>query len=97
MNKISARLSAWKGRFLSLTGRICLINSVLTALPIFYLSFNKMLESVYNRIISLQRRFLWGLGKNHRADLGSVGTMYANLWRKVGWGLKTLESSIELF
>lgn len=30
VNKISARLSAWKGKFLSLAGRICLVKLVFT-------------------------------------------------------------------
>jgi len=66
LNKISTRLSVWKGRFLSLAGRICLIKLVLTTLPLFHLSFYKASESVYSRIISIQRKFLWGWGKDNR-------------------------------
>jgi len=39
--KIRSRLSRWKGRMLSLAGRICLIKSVISALPLFYFSFFK--------------------------------------------------------
>jgi len=66
LNKLSDRLSAWKGRFLSLTGRICLVKSVLTVIPLFYLSFFKALVSVYNKIISIQRSFLWKWGREKR-------------------------------
>lgn len=83
VNKLSARLSAWKGRFLSLAQRICLIKLVLIALPMFYLSFYRAPESIYNRLICIQRRFLWGWGKENRPH-GSVGIMSANLWRKEG-------------
>ncbi|XP_068483406.1 uncharacterized protein [Phaseolus vulgaris] len=38
INKLKARLSVWKGRFLSMAGRICVIKSVLTAVPLYYLS-----------------------------------------------------------
>jgi len=41
VNKIKKRLSGWKGRYLSLAGRICLIKSVFTTLPLFYMSFFK--------------------------------------------------------
>jgi len=41
LNKLKARLSVWKGRFLSMTGRICLIKSVITIVPLFYLSLFK--------------------------------------------------------
>jgi hypothetical protein len=38
---------------------VILINSVLNGIPIFYLSFMKMLVEVWKRIVRLQRRFLW--------------------------------------
>jgi len=49
----SARISSWKGRFLSLAGRICLVKSVFSSLSLFYFSFFKALKSVYNRIINI--------------------------------------------
>ena len=63
VNKLKTRLSVWKGRFLSMAGKICVIKSVFTAIPLFYLSVFKASESVYKSIISIQRRFLWGWGK----------------------------------
>jgi len=41
-------------------GRITLINSVLTALPIYLLSFFKIPKHVVQKIVSIQRNFLWG-------------------------------------
>ena len=67
VNKIRARLSTWKGRCLSMAGRICLIKSVFASIPLFYLSFFKVPVSVCNRITSLQRSFLWGWGKDNRS------------------------------
>ena len=66
LEKLKARLSVWKGRFLSLAGRTCVIKFVLTAIPLFYLSVYKAPESVYESIISIQRKFLWGWGKEKR-------------------------------
>ena len=63
ITKLKARLSMWKGRFLSMAGRICLINSVISAIPLYYLSLFKAPESVCKSIISIQRRFLWGWEK----------------------------------
>ena len=40
LNKLKSRLSVWKGRFLSMAGRICLIKSVITAIPLYYLSLS---------------------------------------------------------
>jgi len=58
LNKLSARLSTWKGRFLSLAGRICLIKSVFTVIPLFYLSFYKAPTAVCEKIVTIQRRFM---------------------------------------
>lgn len=60
VDKLRRRLSNWKRRNLSLGGRIVLINSVLTNLPIYYLSFMKAPKKVIKEMISIQRNFLWG-------------------------------------
>ena len=41
-------------------GRIILINSVLSALPIYLLSFFRIPKKVVQKIVSIQRNFLWG-------------------------------------
>jgi len=58
LSKLRVRLNAWRERFLSLVGRICLIKSVIIAVPLFYLSLYKAPDRVCKSIISLQRRFL---------------------------------------
>ena len=49
-----------------MAGRICLIKSVITVVPLFYLSLFKAPDSICKSIISIQRRFLWGWGKESR-------------------------------
>jgi len=66
VDKIKARLSKWKGRWLWLAGKLCLIKSVFTALPLFYLSFFKAPLSVSNKITSIQRSFLWVWGNDQK-------------------------------
>jgi len=63
LNKLKSRLSVWKGRFLSMAGRVCLIKFVLSAVPLYYLSLFKAPDVVCKSIIGIQRRFLWGWGK----------------------------------
>jgi hypothetical protein len=60
LEKISKKLFSWGNRYLSLGGRIILLNSVLNAVPIFYLSFFKMPACVAKKIVRIQRKFLWG-------------------------------------
>jgi len=67
LDRLSAKLNAWKGRFLSLASRICLAKSVSTSLPLFYLTFFKASEAVCDKIITIQRRFLWGWGRENRS------------------------------
>ena len=43
-----------------MAARITLINVVLTALPLFYLSFFRAPKAVINRLTVIQRQFLWG-------------------------------------
>ena len=66
IKKLETRLSSWKGRFLSMAGRICLLKSVFTAIPLFYLSVFKAPAAVHDRISSLQRKFLWAWGKENK-------------------------------
>lgn len=50
LSKIRKRLSRWKGIFLSLTGRIDLIKSVITSLPLDYLPIFKAPTTVAKEI-----------------------------------------------
>ena len=38
-DRIEKRMSGWKGKLLSVGGRLVMINSVLSSLPMFMLSF----------------------------------------------------------
>nr|KYP75212.1 Retrovirus-related Pol polyprotein LINE-1 [Cajanus cajan] len=55
---------------------VCLVNSVLTALPLYYISFFKVPGSVSREIISIQRKFLWGCNDGQRK-------VYCINWDKV--------------
>jgi hypothetical protein len=57
---LKKRLRSWGNRYVSLGGRIVIINSVLNVIPVFYLSFMKMPAEVLKKIIRIQREFLWG-------------------------------------
>jgi hypothetical protein len=60
LDQFSKKLNSWGNRYLSLGGRIVLLNSVLNALPIFYLSFFTVPVCVAKKIVRIQREFLWG-------------------------------------
>ncbi|GKV25367.1 hypothetical protein SLEP1_g34816 [Rubroshorea leprosula] len=54
------KLSVWKGKFLSLGGRITLINSVLSSLPVFLMSLHLLPKQVTRELDKIRRNFLWG-------------------------------------
>lgn len=60
LQKVSSRLQTWKGRTLSHAGRVVVIKSVLQALPIYFMSTDRIPESVIRQITGLMRRFFWG-------------------------------------
>ena len=54
------RLAAWKTQYISKGGRITLIRSTLSSLPIYHLSLFRMPQKVCIRLERIQRQFLWG-------------------------------------
>ncbi|XP_015961126.1 uncharacterized protein LOC107485110 [Arachis duranensis] len=59
IDKVEDKLSLWKAKILNKAGKLVLIKSVLNSLPIYYLSLYKMPKAVAEKLIFLQRRFLW--------------------------------------
>ena len=57
MRKILGR---WKGKYICMVSRLCLIKSVLSSLPLFYMSLYKMSAMVVKEMVKFQRNFLWG-------------------------------------
>ncbi|XP_057419451.1 uncharacterized protein LOC130713677 [Lotus japonicus] len=60
IKKMKMRLSSWKQKHISFGGRVCLIQSILSALPLFFLSFFKVPVGVLTICTGIMRRFLWG-------------------------------------
>jgi len=68
IEKIKARLSRSKRRVLSTVGRVCLIKSLINALPLIYFSTYKAPSCICNQIRKLQASFLWGWGYEGRKN-----------------------------
>jgi len=60
LSKIRKKLSVWKGKNLSLAGRLFLIKPVINAIPLVFLSFFKAPSGECKEIVMIQRKFLWG-------------------------------------
>jgi hypothetical protein len=56
-DRIEKKLNSWKGKHMSVGGRLVLINSVLTSLTMFMLSFIKVPKGVLEKIEYYRSRF----------------------------------------
>nr|KYP50798.1 Putative ribonuclease H protein At1g65750 family [Cajanus cajan] len=65
-DRMKSKLSSWKRRHHSFGGRLILLKSVLSSLPLFYLSFFKISKAVSLSITKIQSAFLWGGGMEQR-------------------------------
>jgi hypothetical protein len=68
-NKIEKKLCSWKGKLMSGGGRLVLINSVLTSLVMFMLSFFEVPKGVLEKIDYYRSRF-FGKGKDIGKNTG---------------------------
>ena len=57
--RFQKRLSSWKGKLLSVGGRLVLINSVFSSLPMFMLSFFRIPKGVLKKLDYYRSRFFW--------------------------------------
>jgi hypothetical protein len=69
IDKIDKRLQGWKGKLLSLGGRVTLLNAVLSSIPLYWLSFYRMPRQIMSKIDRIRRRFLWSGTSRKRLPL----------------------------
>lgn len=60
LERLRIKLQSWDSRFLSLAGRLTLLKSVLSAIPVFTMSVFLAPVGVVGDIEKLMRAFLWG-------------------------------------
>ncbi|XP_071689041.1 uncharacterized protein [Rutidosis leptorrhynchoides] len=60
IEKFNKRLSDWKARTLSFGGRLPLLKSVLSSLPLYFFSLFRAPSSVIILLENLRRKFFWG-------------------------------------
>jgi len=81
IDRIKSRLSGWKSRNLSLGGRLVLLKSVLSSLPVYFLSFFKAPAGIISSIESLFNCFFWVVRRLEKF-LGLIGTLFVPKRRK---------------
>jgi len=66
LHTIKSRLLGWHSRFLSFGGRLVLLKSVLTSLPVYALSFFKAPSGIISIIESIFNKKNWGGSEENR-------------------------------
>ena len=64
--RFEQRLSSWKEKNLSTGGRLTLINSVLSSLPMYMMSFFEIPKGVRKKLDYFQSRFFWQSDEHKR-------------------------------
>lgn len=84
--KISYRLAGWKARSLSQAGRTVLLQSVISAIPSYYMSVF-MLPKRMNRGIDIRmKNFFWGFDGDSAQFHQNPGRVFVGLNLVVDWG-----------
>ena len=67
------KLTPWRKRHLFFGGRVCLVKSVLSFIPLYYLSIFKIPKKMLTLLNAIQRNLLWGARGRKRGCLRSNG------------------------
>ena len=77
VEKINKRLDGWKGGALSLGGRLTLLNSCLSSIPIYSMSMYLLPKTILKKIDVIRKRFFWQGGESEEKI--PLGQMVKNL------------------
>ena len=64
--RFEKKLTCWKAKHLSYGGRLVLLNSVLSSLPMFMMSFFEILKGVLKKLNHYRSRFFWEDGSDKK-------------------------------
>ena len=87
VDRIVARLSLWNNKFLSFGGRLVLLKSVMSSLPVYFLSFFKAPAGIISSIKSFFKRFFSGGGEDFRKIAWIKWESVCVPKEEGGWGL----------
>ena len=67
IKRMNLKLASWKGKMLSIGGRLTLIKASLSSLPLYYMSLYPIPKGVVEKIVAIRRNFLWSGSSDKRA------------------------------
>lgn len=91
IEKIENRMEGWKGELISRGGRLQLAKSVLSAIPIYFMTCFQLPVWVLKRIDCIRRTFLWGNNSDGKKGISLINwRMATNAGGMGGYGLHDL-------
>lgn len=93
IEKLNKKLGGWAEKFLSIAGRLVLLNSILSALPMHYMSVMRLPEWVIEEIDRIRRRFLWKGAKEQAKGYNLVDWEIVCQPKKIG-GLGVMDMRV---
>lgn len=81
VHKFHEKLAGWKINLLSHAGRTVLIKSILTSVPVYYMSVEKLSRKTIDELEGIMRKFMWG-------KKGKDRYMAMVAWHKICVGLE---------
>ena len=90
-DRFERKLASWLGKLLSYGDRLVLINSVLTSLPMFMLSFFEIPKGVRKRLDFFRSRFFWQRDEHKRKYRLTKWNIICRPKEQGGLGVEVLE------
>ena len=90
VQKFENKISLWTHKLLSLGGRLILVQSVLSSIPIYWMGLAPLPVSIFHKLRSITFAFLWvSSGNTHKFHLACWSDLsWPNKYE--GWGIKNL-------
>lgn len=93
LDKVKSRLRGWQAQTLSFAGRVMLVNSVLTSMPIYTMQTMAIPNSICNDIDKTIRGFVWGSSNEcRRIHLLPIETV-TKPWSEGGLGIRPMKQT----
>lgn len=72
IQRFETKLEGWKGKFISRGGRLQLVNSVLSSIPIYFMACFQLPIWVIKRLDKVRRGFLWGKNDGNKIGISLI-------------------------
>lgn len=91
MDRFGDKLASWKINTLSHAGRMVLIKSTLTSIPVYYMT-EKLTTKTIEELTSTMRRFFWGKLQKERYVSMVAWHKLCRKWEEGGLGIKDIKT-----